>query len=224
MSDLEAPKSSSQQIERWALGFVLVLAIVWPLYSLVKHLDPQPVKQPSAEFQSPISLDQAQSYQLVQIEDTSVHRRQRVRAFIYSKAVSRAARVQTSMKAAVEVLQDTGVHFVQVFLLISPDTSLLGTGSYYANLSFAPDGGGVSGEKPLRNGQWEAQVTDQVVDPVAVEMEKLWWANRGRFQKPADYGGTETDEPALRGFIAEELGVQASEVSLVALWLEPYQD
>lgn len=171
----------------------------------------------------PIGLDQALTYEILQREDISSRTRRRVRAFIYSPAESVAARVQTSMKAAVEIQLDTGCQYVKVFHLIFPDANQIGLGTYYVDLSYAPDGLGVSGESPLRMGEWEAMATDEVVDDLTLEVEKLWWSNRQRFQRPDGYGGTETDEEAMKAFIAKELEVDAADVKLARLWLEPYQ-
>jgi hypothetical protein len=88
--------------------------------------------------------------------------------------------------------------------------------------SYAPDGLGVSGESPLRSRTWEAMVTDQVVDSLTLKVEKLWWSNRDRFQRDNGYGGKETDEKALKGFIAKQLNVERKAVKMATLFLRPY--
>jgi hypothetical protein len=170
----------------------------------------------------PAGLEQALTYEVLQSDDISSRTRRRVRAFIYSPAESIAARVQTSMKAAVEIQRDTGCDFVKVFHLILPDPNQIGLGTYYVDLAYAPDGLGVSGEAPLRMGKWEAMATDEVVDDLTLEVEGLWWSNLQRFQRPDGYGGTETDEEAMKGFIAKELQVEPEDVKLARLWLELY--
>jgi len=55
-----------------------------------------------------------------------------------------------------------------------------------------------------------------------LEVERLWWSNRQRFQRPDGNGGTETDEEAMKTFIAKELQVDPADVNLARLWLEPY--
>jgi hypothetical protein len=182
-------------------------------------------KQPEQEPQRvapPIPVDQALSYEVVQREDTSSRSRKRMSAFIYSPAQSVEARIQTSMKAAFDLQQSTGCDFVKVFHLISPDPNQVGTGTYYADLSYAPDGRGVDGESPLRNGAWEATVSDEVVDSLTLEAEKLWWSNRSKFQRADGFGGTETDEKAMKEFIAKQLKVKPEAVHLAILTRRQY--
>lgn len=202
--------------------------LVGALFVLLADIACQP-KQPEQEpgptaeqAVPPIPVDQALSYEVVQREDTSSRSRRRLSAFIYSPARSVEARIQTSMKAAFELQQSTGCDFVKVFHLIVPDPSQVGTGTYYADLSYAPDGLGVGGESPLRNGTWEATVTDEVVDSLTLEAEKLWWSNRSKFQRADGFGGTETDEKAMKEFIAKQLKVKPEDVHLAIFTRRPY--
>jgi hypothetical protein len=57
---------------------------------------------------------------------------------------------------------------------------------------------------------------------LTLEVEGLWWSNLQRFQRPDGYGGTETDEEAMKGFIAKELQVEPEDVKLARLWLGLY--
>ena len=179
-------------------------------------------EQGSPTLNPPISVDQAVAYDVIEREDISSRSRSRTRAFVSSRARSLEARVQTSMKAAFELQQETGSSYVKVFHLISSDPNQVGTGTYYVDLSYAPDGLGVDGESPLRNGSWEATATDEVVDELTLEVEKLWWSHRGRFRRPDGFGGTETDEKALKRFIARELKIKPENVRLVVVSREPY--
>src|SRR5215210_4474802 len=158
---------------------------------------PEQQQQPEPRVGPPIAVDRALTYEVVRREDISSRNRNRLRAFVYSPAESVEARIETSMKAAFELQQSTGCAYVKVFHLIAPDPNQIGTATYYVDLSYAPDGLGVGGESRLRNGTWEAMVTDRVVDRRTLEMERLWWSNRDRFQRDNDYGGKETDEKAL---------------------------
>lgn len=185
----------------------------------------QPEQEPehiAEHIAPPIPVDQALAYDVVQREDTSSRSRRRLTAFIYSPAKSIEARIQTSMKAAFELQQSTGCDFVKVFHLIAPDPNQVGTGTYYTDLSYAPDGLGVGGESPLRNGTWEATVTDEVVDGLTLEAEKLWWSNRSKFQRADGFGGTETDEKAMKEFIAKQLNVKPADVHLAIFTRRPY--
>ncbi len=65
-------------------------------------------------------------------------------------------------------------------------------------------------------------VTDQVVNSLTIEMEKLWWSNRDRFQHADKYGEKETDEKALKEFIAKRLNIKPEAVKLATLFLRPY--
>lgn len=172
----------------------------------------------------PFELDRAVDYEIFQQEDISSRARKRTRAFIYSEAQTIDERVHTAFRAAVDLQERNGSSFLKVFHLISPDLQQVGMGTYLAVLSFAPDGLGVDGETPLRNGVWEADVTDEVIDNVTKEVERLWWANRDRFQVPDEFGGTETDEAAMKLFISGELGIDAEQVKLVSVWLQPYPE
>jgi len=183
---------------------------------------PEQQEQPGPRVGPPIAVDRALAYQVVQREDISSRSRNRLRAFIYSPAESVEARIETSMKAAFELQQSTGCDYVKVFHLIAPDPNQIGTATYYVDLSYAPDGLGVGGESPLRNRTWEAMATDQVVDSLTLKVEKLWWSNRDRFQRDNGYGGRETDEKALKEFIAKQLNVERKAVKLATLFLSPY--
>lgn len=183
--------------------------------------EPERITEP-LRIASPIPVDKALAYEVIQRDDIGVHGRNRVRAFIYSSAESVEARIQTSMKAAVDLRQSSDSDFVKVFHLIMPDSSQIGTGTYYVDLSYAPDSLGVSGEAPLRNGTWEAMVSDQVVDRLTLEVEKLWWRDRSRFQRADGFGGTETDEKALKKSIARQLKVKPGDVHLAVLTHRQY--
>lgn len=204
--------------------------LVGALFVLLAGISCQP-RQPEQEpepiaerITPPISVDQALSYEVVQREDTSSRSRSRINTFIYSPATSVEARIQTSMKAAFELQQSTGCDFVKVFHLIAPDPNQVGKGTYYADLSYAPDGLGVGGESPLQNGSWEATVTDEVLDSLTLEAEKLWWSNRSKFQRADGFDGTETDEKALKEFIAKQLDVKLEDVHLAIFTREPYPE
>jgi len=183
---------------------------------------PEQQQQPEPRVSPPIAVDRALTYEVVRREDISSRNRNRLRAFIYSPAESVETRIETSMKAAFELQQSTDCAYVKVFHLIAPDPNQIGTATYYVDLSYAPDGLGVGGESPLRNGTWEAMVSDQVVDRQTLEMERLWWSNRDRFQRDNGYGGRETDEKALKEFIAKQLNVKREAVKLATLFLRPY--
>lgn len=172
----------------------------------------------------PFELDRAVDYEIVHQEDTSSRTRRRAGAFIYSSAETVDELVHTAFRAAVDLQERTDSRFVKIFHLISPDPQQVGLGTYLAVLSLAPDGLGVDGETPLRNGVWEADVTDEVIDNVTREVERLWWENRDRFQVPDEFGGTETDEAAMKQFISGELGIDAEQVKLVSVWLQPYPE
>jgi hypothetical protein len=183
---------------------------------------PEQQEKPGLPAGPPIAFDRALAYQVVQREDISSRSRNRLRAFIYSPAESVEARIETSMKAAFELQQSTGCDYVKVFHLIAPDPNQTGTATYYVDLSYAPDGLGVDGESPLRNRTWEAMATDQIVDSLTLKVENLWWSNRDRFQRDNGYGGKETDEKALKEFIAKQLNVESKAVKLATLYLSPY--
>lgn len=174
------------------------------------------------EAQPPVPVEEAVPYKVIETEDISSGGRRRLRAYIYSTAESRASRFQTSIKAAFELQQGRRQDYVKVFHLILPDENQIGLGTYYADVSFAPDGGGVNGKDPLRNGSWEARLTDEVLGGQTLKVEELWWKHRSEYQRDDGYGGTETDEEAFREFIAGKLGIDVADVKLASLWLEAY--
>lgn len=220
---VRAPRAPRDPSKWLFLGPLVALAIFWPAYSIYRFNHPRAAKQVvDAAAKPPIPIDQAVPYEVVQREDISSRNRRRLRAFIYSAAESPEIRIQTCLKAAIELQKQTGCSLVKIFHLIAPDPNQAGKGTYYADLSYAPDGLGVDGQSPLRNVTWEAAVTDAVADRLTLEAERLWWANRSKFQRKDSFGGTETDEEALKRFVAGQMGVKPDDVRLAAFAPSPY--
>lgn len=167
------------------------------------------------ENQATAPTDQATVYELISSNETSFAARKRLSAMIVAPtAVTHEQRAQTALKAAVDLQKEKRVDAVGVFLEIS--SSLAEKGYVLAIASYAPDGQGWGG-KPFRHVTWEARATSQVVPQNVIEIAELWYQHEHRFQMDDGFGGTRTDEPALKIYIAGLLRIDPAEVSLLPL-------
>ena len=168
------------------------------------------------ENQAKVPTNQASMYETISVNDTSFGARKRLSARIVAPtAVTHEQRAQTALKAAVDLQKQRRVDAVGVFLEISP--GLAGIGYVLAIADYAPDGGGWSGSTPFRNGIWEAAATDHVVPDTVIKMAELWFQHEKKFQVNDGFGGTMTDESALRKYIAGLIGIDPAEVDLLPL-------
>ena len=165
------------------------------------------------------SLDKAAEYQIIEKRDTTrteggVTRTARA-VWVYAPVTDVITRVYTTLKAAVQVQKEDGVDFVEAFLLIVPDKVLAGTGKYVAKARYALDG---VDDSPLRlkltEGIWDARYSEMVISELESKITPLWFENRKRFSKPAAYGLTQVDLPAMQAFIAEKLKIDPKDVKM----------
>jgi hypothetical protein len=165
------------------------------------------------------SLDKAVEFQIIEKRDTTrteggVTRTARS-VWIYAPVTDVISRVYTTLKAAVQVQKEDRVDFVEAFLLIVPDKSLAGTGKYVAKARYALDG---VDDSPLRlkltQGIWDARYSEMVISEIESRITPLWFENRKRFSKPAAYGLTQVDLPAMQAFVAEKLKIDPKDVKM----------
>ena len=165
------------------------------------------------------SLDKAVEYQIVEKRDTTRTEGGETRTaravWIYAPVTDVIARVYTTLKAAHLVQKEDGVQFVEAFLLVAPYKILAGTGKYVAKARYALDG---VDDSPLRlkltQGIWDARYSEIVITELESKITKIWFENRKRFSKPAAYGLTQVDLPAMQAFIGEKLKIDPKDVKL----------
>ena len=165
------------------------------------------------------SLDKAVEYQIVEKRDTTRteggETRTARKVWIYAPVTDVIARINTALKAAMDVQKEDGVTFVEAYLLVAPNKALAGTGKYVAQGRYALDGVDDSPLKvPLSQGKWEARFSDFVISELESKITQIWFEHRKRFSKPAAYGLTQVDEPAMRAFIAKELKIDPQDVKM----------
>ncbi len=165
------------------------------------------------------SMDQAVEYQIIEKRDTTRTEGGETRTaravYIYAPVTDVIARVYTALKAAVRVQEEDGVQFAEAFLLAAPYKALAGTGKYVAKARYALDG---LDDSPLRlkltEGIWDARYSDIQITELEGKITKLWFENRKRFSKPANYGLTQVDIPPMQAFIAGELKIDPKAVKM----------
>lgn len=165
------------------------------------------------------SMDQAVEYQIIEKRDTTRTEGGETRTaravYIYAPVTDVIARVYTALKAAVRVQEEDGVQFAEAFLLAAPYKVLAGTGKYVAKARYALDG---LDDSPLRlkltEGIWDARYSDIQITELEGKITKLWFENRKRFSKPANYGLTQVDIPPMQAFIAGELKIDPKAVKM----------
>jgi len=165
------------------------------------------------------SMEQAVEYQIVEKRDTTRTEGGETRTaravYIYAPVTDVVSRVYTALKAAVRVQEEDGVQFVEAFLLAAPYKALAGTGKFVAKARYALDG---VDDSPLRlkltEGIWDARYSEFVITEVEAKITKLWFENRKRFSKPANYGLTQVDIPLMQAFVAKELKIDPEDVKM----------
>jgi hypothetical protein len=147
----------------------------------------------------------AMPYQVMTYGDFSFPGRTRLEWGITSSARSFEERAQTAMKAAFDLQKKSKADVVSIWLEIGP--AMAGAGHQLAIARYAPDGGGFSGDQKWI---WEVEAAVQEPDPLEIEVGELW------YQNSEAYRGLDgaLDEPSLKAFIAEKLGVEKEKVSL----------
>jgi hypothetical protein len=165
------------------------------------------------------SMEQAVEYQIIEKRDTTRTEGGETRTaravYIYAPVTDVVSRVYTSLKAAVRVQEEDGVQFAEAFLLAGPYKALAGTGKFVAKARYALDG---LDDSPLRlkltEGIWDARYSEFVITELEAKITNLWFENRKRFSKPANYGLTQVDLPLMQAFIAKELKIDPKDVKM----------
>ncbi|WP_285905714.1 DUF4875 domain-containing protein [Pseudodesulfovibrio pelocollis] len=153
----------------------------------------------------------AVDYQVIAREDFSVPGRDRRQVtIIAASATTRDQFAHTAIKAALALAEQSGTQVAVAFL--EPDPAIAGLGAALAIARHAPDSGGFSGDQGW---SWQVEAAESRPTPQAITIERLWEANRDRFQTPDGSGSTMTDEPALRDFIAQTLAIPPNDVRLI---------
>jgi hypothetical protein len=148
----------------------------------------------------------AQTYQVISKSDFSFRGRTRVEYNIVSpKAKGREQFAQTAMQAAIDAVQNENAKVSAVYLEASP--GMKGQGSAYAIAFYAPDSGGLSGDQGWK---WDVKAQENAFTQQQIEIAELWNKNRGDFQTPENY----TDEPKLKEFIGNKIGIAAEQIRL----------
>lgn len=159
-------------------------------------------------MQSKAPEGRAQPYEVIGAEDYSFPGRKRVRwQIVAPSAQSRGDRAFTAIQAAKDLLKKTEADQATVWLEINKE--LAGKGYGLAIVSFTPDGKGNSGQE-ANSEVWEVEVAADEVSAEQVRIANAWYANRSKFV--GDDGLT--DEPRLKTYLASELGIPESQISL----------
>ena len=156
--------------------------------------------------------DQSVEYRIVSVSDVSFAGRKRYSANIAAPgAVTFEQRAQTALKAAADIREARNADVVTVFLLISPALK----GFPLAIADYAPDSLGWTGDRPLRNGTWEAEATNEVFSETMIKIAELWYQHKVKFQVDDGFGDKKTDEEAVKKYIAGVMNIDPGEVDLV---------
>nr|VFK35242.1 MAG: protein of unknown function (DUF4875) [Candidatus Kentron sp. MB]VFK77195.1 MAG: protein of unknown function (DUF4875) [Candidatus Kentron sp. MB] len=185
------------------LVFTIAISIFYddPSISQKAKVVPNEAKQESSQ-------GRAQSYEVIGAEDYSFPRRKRVRwQIVAPSAQSRDDRAFTAIQAAKDLLKKTEADQATVWLEINKE--LAGKGYGLAIVSFTPDGKGNSGQE-MNSKIWEVEVASDEVNSEQVRIANAWYAHRAKF---ADNDGL-TDEPKLKTYLANELGIPENQISL----------
>lgn len=163
-----------------------------------------------------VLVDKAVPYQVISTKDFSFAGRKRLVVSITAPTAQSAdQRAQTALKAAVDLQRGRDADEVSADLEVSE--ALDGQGFALAIADYAPDGGGLSGSKPFSHGTWEVQVSAYVVSPEQAKIANLWYENENRFQVGDGFGGTRTNEKALKKYIARVVHARSSDVNILPL-------
>lgn len=157
-------------------------------------------------------LPHAKAYQVIKTDKSAPARLRMTRSIYAPEAKTKDEFAHTAMKAAMDLQAETNAKVVVVEL--EEDPRLVGTGTLLGMASYAPDGGGFSGDQGWT---WDVKAADKRHAEDVLRMSTLWYRNRDNFQKPDGYGSTMTDEDALSAFIGKTMDVDPKTVTL-AYW------
>lgn len=175
------------------------------------------------EKKAEIPVAEALPYQVIKKEQEVVQQhgkdRKVTRWAIYAEGASTVKqRVHTALKAAKDAHAETGADYAEATLLAGPSELLLGTGKLLAMGQYAPDGlDGTLAANKLQHGSWEARMTEYQISEQERKITLLWFENRKRFDRAGPFGLSQVDEPAIKAFIGQQLGIPADEVTMT-LW------
>ena len=157
----------------------------------------------------------AHKYEVIEVEDTSVARRARIRVRILApSAVTSEDRIATAMAAALDTSRAVDVDFVSVMLEATPSLY----GFMLAAADYAPDGCGVSGSGDNCTGLvWSSlTATDMQVSKEQVEIWEAWERHKENFTErveTVEASYSQVNEERLLVFLAEKFNTTPAYVS-----------
>lgn len=204
-----------------AFGFMVIGAIIAPKQDNAMQVQGKDaresgiavvVDEQAANRDTPDVL----AYRVVGSDDTSFSTRKRLNFQIVTTAInpSYEQKALTVIQAAKDLQKQHGAQLVTVSLEVSPDT--IGTGSSLARAEYAPDNGGYSGDQGWT---WKVFATETNPSETEVAVLRAWYKNRSRFLLK---DGLTVDEPALKSYIAKQLGLPLENISLPVMLSTPY--
>lgn len=190
---VKSPGQTPADTAKGCLGFI-VLAVIFAFW-INSCIGGDEDKRP----------EHAKPYETISSEDFSFPGRKRYQFNIVAPSASNFIEYShTAIAAAQDKQKSTNGKVIYIFL--EPSKVNMGKGSAYAIARYAPDGGGNSGDQDWK---WKVEAVDKPFTDVELKTDQLWWSNRDQFQVDGL-----TDEPKLKAFIAEKLGITIDDVSL----------
>jgi hypothetical protein len=206
-----------------AIAIAVLIVLGLAIFGIFNHSSPYPsigntqYNTPSpvsgASSTSSISTKSTPTYQIFSITDFSVAGRSRIRVRLTSDASTRDDRAAVVMAVARRVQQERQADVVEAIQDLSVGSS--GSLAALAIARFAPDGKGMSGYSKTT---WEVMSSDSEIEPIEMQMANLWFKNRHLFETRDGF----TDERRMKAFIARELKMPASKVTLPFISLSEY--
>lgn len=179
-----------------------LLIVGWLFYAYLVH----PPADSATDPANYITAD-AKPYTSIKQEVGGFPGRVRVHYEIISPDASNHEQfAQTAMRAAIDKWRETQAQVV--YVMLNPSPNLIGTGDAYAIARYAPDGGGDSGDEGW---MWSVEAMSRPYTEKEIDVAELWFSNREQYLED---DGILANEPELKAFIAEELGILEDEVRL----------
>jgi len=180
-----------------------VIALIFG-FGLVSSCGGDPAQPPKISPQ--LLSGEAKPYAVISENDNSFSGRKRLIFGIFSTADTANSMALTVVQAARDLQKSTSADLVEICLYPSEKLAAIGD-NYTAKALYAPDGGGSSGTQGWK---WDVCAASQPYTQQEIKIGEEWWGNRKRFQ--LKNGGT--DEPALKKFLSEKLGLPLNEIEL----------
>ncbi len=173
-----------------------------------------------------LATPEAKSYEVVGSDELSPSTGRTARHWrIVSESSTFDEHAHTVARAAIDLQHEHGLDLTHVSLY--PSRSLAGSGVMYGYGFYATDGRagqGLSGADPDYRATWRVFAADRVLTSEELAVAELWMERAADFPSTDMLSSLAVDADALRGHIAEELGVPYEDVELphlrLELWLE----